>query len=210
MHSPSGLLQWNGEDGGVNCLRCSTLLTRNALLKFIFSLSRAGIKIKIIIKKEASQRPCRHAFNQMCTGYSAGALRRLDPSQLSTVASSEEGPRRARALLPCWLGAQVGRHQPGCVDVPRVFSCHWGFFSNQCFAPRHSLRFSRTAQGAALRVLGTSVSPGLSSAAPASAGTHTSSIHAAALFPSDVSELQRDHALLPSLCFQTEQPSSPH
>ena len=212
MHRPSGLLQLNGEDGGVNCLRCSTLFTRNVLFKFIFSLNRAGIKIKIIVKKEASQRLCRHAFNQMCTGYSAGAPRRLDPSQLSAVASSEEGHRRARALLPRWLGAQAEGHQPGFVDVPRVFSCHSGFFSNQCFAPRHSLRLSRTAHGAALSVLGTSVSPRLSSAAPASAGTHASSIRAAALFPSDASELQREQGLqtvlssLPSVSKQSNCP----
>lgn len=182
MHSPSGMPQLNGEDGGVNCMRCSTLFTRNVLCFLFFPLNRARIKNKNKFLKRKHLRGCVDMpSTRMQTGCSARALRWLDPGQQSATASSEGRHRRAQAVLPGWLCAQVEWHQPGapgCVDMPGVFSCHSGFFSSQLFAPGTLSDFLRTRSRCCSDcVLGTFVTLRLSSSAPGSAGTR-SCIHA--------------------------------
>lgn len=152
----------------------------------------------------------------MRTGCSAWAPRRLDPSQLSAIASSEGTHRWAQALLLGWLSTQVEWHQPGapgCIDVPRVFSCHSGFFSSQRFAPGTLSDFLRTRSRCCSDcVLGPSVSLRLCSAAPASAGTHSCIHLCRCSLPSGISELQQERGLqavlssLPAVSKQSDYP----
>lgn len=76
MHSPSGLPGLNGDNSGLNCLRCSCLCTRYtcfALWDFFFSeQSRDWNKSNFRKESESSQRLCRRAVDQMWTGCSAG------------------------------------------------------------------------------------------------------------------------------------------